>query len=140
MDNVILPCGKLISLFLFCLHFLLSILFFNLTYVHKTFSRTELACPVMGTIFLFLSLQVQGIAEVIEEMGNPFVEETEDLLRLDTRDIVDPAVATSICYAEEKGIEQFKNFVTSEPIKKNSYSVDLLHRIQYKSTNIVLEE
>ena len=45
------------------------------------------------------------MVEVIEEMGNPFIEETKDLLRLDTTDIVDPAVASSICCAEEKGIE-----------------------------------
>ena len=73
------------------------------------------------------------MVEVIKEMGNPFM----DLLRLYTRDIVDPAVASSICCAEEKGIEQFKKFVAdrlverstpiSEPIKKNNcYSVNLL--------------
>ena len=39
------------------------------------------------------------------------MEETKDLLRLDTGDIVNPAVASSICCAEEKGIERFKNFV-----------------------------
>ena len=49
--------------------------------------------------------QVQGMVEVNEEMGNLFMEEPKDLLRLDTRDIVDPTVS-SICCAEEKGIEQ----------------------------------
>ena len=33
---------------------LVSILFLKTNYVHKTFSRTELARPVMGTIFLVL--------------------------------------------------------------------------------------
>ena len=43
---------------------------------------------------------------------------------------IDPAVASPICCAEEKGIEQFKKFVVdriverstpiSEPIKKNN--------------------
>ena len=57
------------------------------------------------------------------------MEEAKDLLRLDSRDIVNPAVASSICCAEEKGIKQFKMFVTdrlvnqsmpnSEHIKKN---------------------
>ena len=51
MWTMLLPCGKFIGLFLFCLVFLLSILFFKPN-VHKTFSRTELALPVMGTIFL----------------------------------------------------------------------------------------
>ena len=42
-------CGKLIGLFLFCLLvFLLSILSLKHNVVHETFSRTELARPVMG--------------------------------------------------------------------------------------------
>lgn len=73
--------------------------------------------------------QVQNMVEVVEEMGNPFLEETKDLLKLDTRDIVDPAVVSSICSAEKKGLEQYQSFVAerfqeqskpiSEPIKKN---------------------
>lgn len=66
---------------------------------------------------------------VMEEMGNPFLEESKDLLRLDTRDIVDESVASSICQAEETGKKQFQDFVINrlnegstplaEPIKKN---------------------
>ena len=40
---------------------------------------------------------VKSLVGVIEEMGNPFLEESKDLLRLDTRDIVDEAVVSSIC-------------------------------------------
>ena len=29
---------------------------------------------------------VKGLVEVMEELGNPFLEESTDLLRLDTRD------------------------------------------------------
>ena len=54
MWTMLLPCSKLIGLFLFCLHTLLSVLFLNLTQGHKTFSRTELARPVIGTIFLVI--------------------------------------------------------------------------------------
>lgn len=32
---------------------------------------------------------VQNPVEVIEEMGNPFLEESKDLLKLDTRDITE---------------------------------------------------
>ena len=52
MWTMLLPCGKLIGLLLFCLLFLLSILFLKPNVLHQTFSRTELARPVMGTIFL----------------------------------------------------------------------------------------
>ena len=72
---------------------------------------------------------VRGLVEVMEEMGNPFLEESKDLLQLDTRDIIDPAVAASIHQAEEVGQQQYEAYITdrllersvpiSEPIKKN---------------------
>ena len=40
--------------------------------------------------------QVQAMTNTLEEMGNPFLEESEDLLVLDTRDKADPKVATTI--------------------------------------------
>ena len=62
-------------------------------------------------------------------MGNPFLEGTQDILSLDTRDDMDSAVALSVCSAEKKGVEQYQKFVAerlrdlssliSEPIKKN---------------------
>ena len=65
----------------------------------------------------------------MEEMGNPFLEESKDLLRLDTGDIIDPTVAPSFFQAEEIGHQQYESFITdrlvdrsvpiSEPIKKN---------------------
>ena len=51
MWRMLLPCGKLLGL-LFCLLFLISILFLKLTYLHEVLSRTELARLVMGTFFL----------------------------------------------------------------------------------------
>ena len=69
----------------------------------------------------------------MEEMGNPFLEETTDFLRLDTRDIVDPTVAYSVRQAETMGQEQYQTFMTdplveqttpiNEPIKKNKLSL-----------------
>ncbi len=65
----------------------------------------------------------------MEELGNPFLEEGKELLRLDTRDILDAAVASSICQAQKIGKEKYEAFVTSrliegstplsEPVKKN---------------------
>ena len=66
-------------------------------------------------------------------MGNPFIEKTTDLLRLDTGDIVDPSVASSVRQDETMGQEQYQTFMTdplveqttpiSEPIKKNNLSL-----------------
>ena len=53
--------------------------------------------------------QVQNLVEAVEEMGNLFLEGTQDLLRLDTRDVMDSAVASSICSAEKKKFNSTKN-------------------------------
>ena len=77
--------------------------------------------------------QVKELVDVMEEMGNPFLEETTDLLRLDTRDIVDPTVTASVRQAETMGQEQYQTFMTDplveqttpirEPIKNNKLSL-----------------
>ena len=34
---------------------------------------------------------VQSLTDIIEQMGNPFTENSSDMIILDTRDIADPA-------------------------------------------------
>ena len=64
----------------------------------------------------------------MEEMGNPFLEESRDLLRLDTRDIVDEAVASLICQAAERGKEQFQAFVTNRLIEGSTPHAEPISR------------
>ena len=100
--------------------------------MHRRMSETQYHDQTKSTQVTFAQ-HVKSLVEVTEEMGNPFMEESNDLLRLDTRNILDPAVASSICNAEEKGKEQYQNFETdrlleqttslSEPIKKNKFSL-----------------
>ena len=52
MWRMLLPCGKLIGLLLFCLLFLISILFLKPNIRTLNISRTELARLIMVTIFL----------------------------------------------------------------------------------------
>ena len=73
--------------------------------------------------------QVKAMVNVIEEMGNPFVEESNDVLRLQTRDIMDQSVVEFIGHAEQLAQEQYKSFVTDrllnckkpikDPIQRN---------------------
>lgn len=73
--------------------------------------------------------QVKAMCSTMEEMGNPFIERSEDLLVLDTRDIVDSSVAETVRSIEQVGQQQYKEFVAkrlqerstplSEPIKRN---------------------
>ena len=55
--------------------------------------------------------EVKSLVAVIEEMGNPFLEQGQDLLVLDTRDILDQSVGESVRKAEELGEKQYHNFV-----------------------------
>ena len=48
-----------------------------------------------------------NLVTVMEGMGNLFLEETTDLLRLDARDIMDPSVVSAVCHAEEMGQQQY---------------------------------
>ena len=49
---------------------------------------------------------MKSLVAVIEEMGNPFLEQSQDLLVLDTRDILDQSVGESVRKAEELGEKQ----------------------------------
>ena len=59
------------------------------------------------------------IVEVMEEMGNPFMEESKDLLRLDSRDIIDPVVACSIHQAKDVGQKQYDAFITDRLLEQS---------------------
>ena len=56
----------------------------------------------------------------MEKMGNPFTEDSTDLLVLDSGDIADPEVIESIRKVEKLGQEQFNNFVETRLEKKTS--------------------
>ena len=69
---------------------------------------------VVQTSFL---KEVKSLVAVIEEMGNPFLEQSHDLLVLDTKDILDPSVGESVRKAEKLGEKQYHNFVEERLIK-----------------------
>ena len=48
---------------------------------------------------------------VLEEMGNPFLERIQDLLDIDTRDIVDTEVAETVRKRIETLGEKYAEFV-----------------------------
>ena len=77
--------------------------------------------------------KVNRLTVVLEEMGNPFKEESADLLVLDTKDIAEPTMAEMIKTHQKRGREQFNSFIGAlgsgnslhggstfyQPIKKN---------------------
>ena len=54
---------------------------------------------------------VRTLIAVFQEMGNPFLENTQDLLVLDTRDIMETPVAETVRKIESLGEEQHTKFV-----------------------------
>ena len=75
---------------------------------------------------------VNALMATLDEMGNPFMEESNDLLVLDTKDIAGPAATTRMCQIESLGIDQCNEFLTErlvrrtksiyDPIKRNTLS------------------
>lgn len=74
-------------------------------------------------------LQVLALVEAINELGNPFLYNSPDLLSLDTHDIMDASVVETVCTVEALGKEQYNDYhksvvlnrerSTHEPIAKN---------------------
>ena len=53
-------------------------------------------------------LEVASLTAVIEEMGNPFLEKSDDLLVLDTRNIMDSSVGDTVRRAEALGTQLYE--------------------------------
>ena len=54
---------------------------------------------------------VKGLVESYEIMGNPFLEDSPDLIALDTKEIMSEEVSHSMMQAEQLGISQYNQFV-----------------------------
>ena len=73
---------------------------------------------------------VRSLIQVIGEMGNPFCDDSKDLLVLDSRDLADPAVINTVRQIEKLGQEQHDSYVLeilinqtksiTDPIKRNN--------------------
>lgn len=73
---------------------------------------------------------VNSLVKVFKDMGNPFLELSQDLLVIDTKDIVDVKVAETVKNIETIGAKQFEDFVSqrleqctipvTNPIPKNN--------------------
>ena len=72
-------------------------------------SRHHEQQPGVQTAFL---KEVKALVTVLEEMGNPFLEQSQDLLVIETRDIVDTQVADAVRRIITLGEEQYTEFVT----------------------------
>ena len=68
--------------------------------------------------------EVKSLRATIEEMGNPFMESSKDLLVLDTHDIVDSSVTGTIKNIVKNSKRQYEEFVTKHLVKRNKSLFD----------------
>ena len=74
--------------------------------------------------------QVNAVCSTIniEEMGNPFADQTGDLFVLDTRDIADPKVVETVRTVERLGKDQYQQFVTKRLQERTSPLFDTIQK------------
>ena len=76
---------------------------------------------------------MKSLVTTIEDFGNPFLGESEDLIVMDTKEIAGPAAVTVLCQIEAIGKQQCNQFITErllnrtkslyDPIKRNKVSL-----------------
>ena len=74
--------------------------------------------------------QASSLVQVISDLGNPFLDESDELISLDTRDVLDESVVKTVRTVNTLGKGQFTNYHKEvfidctrsihDPIKKNS--------------------
>ncbi len=73
--------------------------------------------------------QAKNLIQSINEMGNPFLDETDELLALDTRNVINESVVNTVRTVEALGKQKYEAYTESvkdrtssihDPIKKNS--------------------
>ena len=65
-----------------------------------------------------LGQDVQSLTDIIEQMGNPFTENSSDLIILDTRDIADTAIIERVCQIEKLGTDRYELYVQECRVEK----------------------
>ena len=63
---------------------------------------------------------VTALTRTVEEMGNPFMEESEDLLVLDTKEIMGSVPLVRLRKVDEVGTAQFESFIVRPNKEKQS--------------------
>ena len=75
---------------------------------------------------------VCSLVNVMEELGNPFEEESEDLLVLDSKDIADASAVEAVKKAHKIGQQQFQTFTKECLVEKTKPIDDTIHRNRLK--------
>ena len=72
--------------------------------------------------------EVRHLVQVIEDMGNPFMEESADLLVLDSQDIADSAIVQTVRTIEKIGQDQYDKYMSERVIERTASVYDTISR------------
>ena len=75
---------------------------------------------------------VQSMVNVMEDFGNPFEAESQDLLVLDTKEIAPPAAIDALRRAHEVGKLNFDNFVRERLVERTKPLEDATNQHKLK--------
>ena len=73
-----------------------------------------------------LQIQVRALVHSFETLGNPFKEESDDVLVLDTKEIASTQVVTTVNRIENAGQEHFHMFLEERLIKHKKEVTDII--------------
>ena len=76
---------------------------------------------------------VVSLTRTIEEMGNPFMEETDDLLALDTKQIMRSGALARLRKVEEVGMAQYESFIAERLMQQSKSLYDPIKRNNLRS-------
>ena len=85
--------------------------------------------PSIQTAF---AKDVRSLVSVSEDLGNPFEEESTDLLVLDTKEITDHTSVKAVQNVRRIGQEQFQAFSRECLIERSESIDDVIHRNELK--------
>ena len=88
--------------------------------------------PIVQTSF---TKDVRALVSVIEELGNPFEEESMDLVVLDTKEIAGPAAVETVRNMKKIGQEQFQAFTRECLVERTKSINDAIRRNKLKVFN-----
>ena len=75
---------------------------------------------------------VCSFVNVMEELGNPFEVDNEELLVLDSKEIADPSAVDAVKKAQKIGQQQFQIFTKECLVEKTNPIDDTIHRNRLK--------
>ena len=103
-------------------------------YEHQHWGRRADTCHHDQTASVQASFvkDVLSLVNVFEDLGNPFQEESTDLLVLDNKEIADPAAVETVQNVRRIGQDQFKDFTRECLLERTKSINDAIHRNKLK--------